>query len=113
LIKRFFATNKIIFGKECRNKIFEGVDILNKCTSITLGPKVFKHFSIIMFLNKFKFTKGRNVVIENELHLPRITKDGVTVAKNVGFVYQYFYLTIYLFSLSYYSKYYRKTNFKR
>ncbi|EAR97343.3 TCP-1/CPN60 chaperonin family protein (macronuclear) [Tetrahymena thermophila SB210] len=62
-----YGTTSVIFGKNARDEIIKGIQTLNKATSSTLGPK------------------GRNVCIENELRLPRITKDGVTVAKNVMF----------------------------
>jgi chaperonin GroEL len=54
-----------IFGAEARAKMLKGVDILANAVSITLGPK------------------GRNVVIEKSFGAPRITKDGVTVAKEI------------------------------
>jgi len=56
---------QIIFGAEARAKMLEGIDILANAVKITLGPK------------------GRNVVIEKSFGAPRITKDGVTVAKEI------------------------------
>lgn len=55
----------IIFDTEARNKILEGVNILADAVKVTLGPK------------------GRNVVIEKSWGAPTITKDGVTVAKEI------------------------------
>lgn len=54
----------VTLGKEAREKIIEGVDILANAVKATLGPK------------------GRNVIIQGEL-FPRVTKDGVTVAKSI------------------------------
>jgi len=56
---------EIIFAQEGRDKLAKGVNILAKAVSVTLGPK------------------GRNVLIEQEFDPPKITKDGVTVAKSV------------------------------
>lgn len=53
------------FSEEARQKIKRGVDILAKTVSVTLGPK------------------GRNVVIDRKFGAPIITKDGVTVAKEI------------------------------
>ena len=55
----------ILFNKEARAKIQEGVNILANTVKVTLGPK------------------GRNVVIARNLSNPTITKDGVTVARSV------------------------------
>ena len=57
---------KIIrFGSDAREKILRGVNILADAVTVTLGPK------------------GRNVVLEKSFGAPNITKDGVTVAKEV------------------------------
>jgi chaperonin GroEL len=53
------------FGPDARDRILRGVDILANAVKITLGPK------------------GRNVVLEKSYGAPRITKDGVTVAKEI------------------------------
>ncbi len=53
------------FGQEARDKILRGVNILADAVTVTLGPK------------------GRNVVLEKSFGAPNITKDGVTVAKEV------------------------------
>ncbi|MBN2426512.1 MAG: chaperonin GroEL [Calditrichaceae bacterium] len=59
-------SKKIIkYGSESRLKIKKGVDILAKTVKITLGPK------------------GRNVVIDKKFGAPTVTKDGVTVAKEI------------------------------
>lgn len=59
------AAKEIIFGVDARTKIVEGVNIIADAVKVTLGPK------------------GRNVVIEKSFGAPRITKDGVTVAKEI------------------------------
>lgn len=56
---------EVKFGVDARTKILEGVDILANAVKVTLGPK------------------GRNVVIEKQFGGPHITKDGVTVAKEI------------------------------
>ena len=56
---------KILFGQEARAKLLKGVDILANAVKATLGPK------------------GRNVVFERQFGAPLITKDGVTVAKEI------------------------------
>ena len=55
----------VVFGDTGRNKLVEGVDILANAVKVTLGPK------------------GRNVVIERSFGSPHVTKDGVTVAKEI------------------------------
>ena len=55
----------IFFDLEARNKMKKGVDTLANAVKVTLGPK------------------GRNVVIEKKFGSPSITKDGVTVAKEI------------------------------
>ncbi|HRN78594.1 MAG TPA: chaperonin GroEL [Candidatus Dependentiae bacterium] len=59
------AVKKIIFGSDARERIRKGVDILADTVKVTLGPK------------------GRNVVFERSFGAPSITKDGVTVAKEI------------------------------
>jgi len=59
------AAKDVKFGTDARNKMLEGVDILANAVKVTLGPK------------------GRNVVIDKSFGAPRITKDGVTVAKEI------------------------------
>ena len=56
---------QIIHGEESRQAILRGVNILADAVKVTLGPK------------------GRNVVIEKKFGSPTITKDGVTVAKEI------------------------------
>ena len=56
---------QIFFDIEARNKMKRGVDILSNAVKVTLGPK------------------GRNVVIEKKFGAPQVTKDGVTVAKEI------------------------------
>lgn len=71
---------RLVFGDQARLKLIEGASFLSKCTEVTLGPKVF-------FKEKKRlFFQGKNVAIEYELGSPKITKDGVTVAKNVYLV---------------------------
>jgi chaperonin GroEL len=59
------AAKDVRFGTEARNKMLRGVDILADAVKVTLGPK------------------GRNVVLDKSFGAPRITKDGVTVAKDI------------------------------
>src|ERR687884_1915424 len=56
---------QIVHGEESRQAILRGVNVLADAVKVTLGPK------------------GRNVVIEKKFGAPTITKDGVTVAKEV------------------------------
>ncbi|ASY67350.1 MULTISPECIES: chaperonin GroEL [Sinorhizobium/Ensifer group] len=59
------AAKEVKFHSDAREKMLRGVDILANAVKVTLGPK------------------GRNVVIEKSYGAPRITKDGVTVAKEI------------------------------
>lgn len=59
------AAKEVKFGRSAREKMLRGVDILADAVKVTLGPK------------------GRNVVIDKSFGAPRITKDGVSVAKEV------------------------------
>ncbi|EKE68245.1 MULTISPECIES: chaperonin GroEL [Oceanibaculum] len=59
------AAKEVKFSSEARTKMLRGVDILADAVKVTLGPK------------------GRNVVIEKSFGAPRITKDGVSVAKEI------------------------------
>ncbi|WP_193174161.1 chaperonin GroEL [Oricola nitratireducens] len=59
------AAKEVKFHSEAREKMLRGVDILANAVKVTLGPK------------------GRNVVIDKSFGAPRITKDGVTVAKDI------------------------------
>ncbi|MBN2120044.1 MAG: chaperonin GroEL [Candidatus Omnitrophica bacterium] len=56
---------QLSFNEEARRKVLKGVEILSRSVKVTLGPK------------------GRNVVIEKKFGSPTITKDGVTVAKEI------------------------------
>ena len=59
------AAKEVKFGTEARNSLLAGVDILANAVKVTLGPK------------------GRNVVLDKAFGAPRITKDGVSVAKEI------------------------------
>ncbi|MCX2698394.1 MULTISPECIES: chaperonin GroEL [Ochrobactrum] len=59
------AAKDVKFGRTAREKMLRGVDILADAVKVTLGPK------------------GRNVVIDKSFGAPRITKDGVSVAKEI------------------------------
>ena len=59
------AAKDVKFGSEARQRMMAGVDILANAVKVTLGPK------------------GRNVVLDKSFGAPRITKDGVTVAKDI------------------------------
>src|SRR5476651_1859345 len=59
------AAKEIVFSDSARSKLVEGVNILANAVKVTLGPK------------------GRNVVLERSFGAPVITKDGVSVAKEI------------------------------
>ena len=59
------ASKDVKFGRDARERIMKGVDILADAVKVTLGPK------------------GRNVVLDKSFGAPRITKDGVSVAKEI------------------------------
>src|SRR5476649_351411 len=59
------SAKEVKFGVEARDRMLRGVDILANAVKVTLGPK------------------GRNVVLDKSFGAPRITKDGVTVAKEI------------------------------
>jgi chaperonin GroEL len=59
------SAKEVKFNSEAREKMLHGVDILANAVKVTLGPK------------------GRNVVLEKSFGAPRVTKDGVTVAKEI------------------------------
>src|SRR6202140_5976816 len=59
------AAKDVRFSTDARDRMMRGVDILANAVKVTLGPK------------------GRNVVLEKSFGAPRITKDGVTVAKEI------------------------------
>src|SRR4051794_17772793 len=59
------AAKEVKFAANAREKMLRGVDILAEAVKVTLGPK------------------GRNVVLEKSFGAPRVTKDGVTVAKEI------------------------------
>jgi len=59
------VAKQLIFSEEARRAVQRGVDKLSEAVKVTLGPK------------------GRNVVLEKKFGSPTITKDGVTVAKEI------------------------------
>jgi chaperonin GroEL len=59
------AAKEVRFSQDARERMLHGVDVLANAVRVTLGPK------------------GRNVVLEKSFGAPRITKDGVTVAKEI------------------------------
>ena len=59
------AAKDVKFAVDARDRMLHGVDILANAVKVTLGPK------------------GRNVVLDKSYGAPRITKDGVTVAKEI------------------------------
>src|SRR6266550_2442099 len=63
--KRHMAAKDIRFSEEARNRVLRGVNLLADAVTVTLGPK------------------GRNVVLEKSWGSPTITKDGVSVAKEI------------------------------
>jgi chaperonin GroEL len=69
-VNRTFAKD-IKFGTEARALMLQGVDMLADAVQVTLGPR------------------GRNVVLDRTFGAPKITKDGVTVAKDIEFKDRY------------------------
>ena len=63
----FFSSKEIILGESARKLMLQGVNKLADAVQVTLGPR------------------GRNVIIDQEFGEPKITKDGVTVAKQIEF----------------------------
>lgn len=59
------ASKEVRFSADARERMLRGVDILADAVKVTLGPK------------------GRNVVIDKSFGAPRITKDGVSVAREI------------------------------
>src|SRR3954462_12576188 len=59
------AAKDVIFGSDARARMVEGVNVLANAVKVTLGPK------------------GRNVVLERSFGAPTVTKDGVSVAKEI------------------------------
>ena len=59
------AAKEVKFAQDARERMLRGIDILTNAVKVTLGPK------------------GRNVVLDKSFGAPRITKDGVTVAKEI------------------------------
>ena len=59
------AAKEVKFNTDARDRMLKGVNILANAVKVTLGPK------------------GRNVVLEKSFGAPRITKDGVSVAKEI------------------------------
>merc|ERR1719450_734262 len=64
---RSFASKEIAHGRDAREQMLQGCNRLADAVAVTLGPK------------------GRNVVIEQAFGAPKVTKDGVTVAKAIEF----------------------------
>jgi chaperonin GroEL len=71
LTLRAFANKDIRFGREARALMLEGANKLADAVQVTLGPR------------------GRNVVLDKSFGGPKITKDGVTVAKEISFSDRY------------------------
>src|SRR5262252_4410449 len=65
------AAKDVKFAGDARERMLRGVDVLANAVRVTLGPK------------------GRNVVLEKSFGAPRITKDGVTVAKEIELADQF------------------------
>ena len=59
------AAKDVVFGGDARARMVEGVNVLANAVKVTLGPK------------------GRNVVLERSFGAPTVTKDGVSVAKEI------------------------------
>jgi chaperonin GroEL len=68
LVRRFsYKAIEIVYGEDARQTVFRGIQLVEKTVACTLGPK------------------GKNVAIDYELGMPKLTKDGVTVAKHIEF----------------------------
>jgi chaperonin GroEL len=63
--RKIMSAKDVRFSSDARDRMLRGVDILNNAVKATLGPK------------------GRNVILDKSYGAPRITKDGVTVAKEI------------------------------
>jgi len=74
LVSRRYASKDIVFGADARARMLKGVQRLADAVKVTLGPK------------------GRNVILEQSWGSPKITKDGVTVAKHIEFEDKYYNL---------------------
>ena len=59
------AAKEVVFGENARSRMLRGVNILADAVKVTLGPK------------------GRNVILDKSFGAPTITKDGVSVAKEL------------------------------
>ena len=59
------SAKKISYGSDARDQMIAGVDALANAVKVTLGPK------------------GRNVILDKSFGAPRVTKDGVSVAKEI------------------------------
>src|SRR5689334_12260746 len=59
------SAKQVRFSVDARDRMLRGIEVLNNAVKVTLGPK------------------GRNVVLDKSYGAPRITKDGVTVAKEI------------------------------
>ena len=59
------AAKDVKFNTDARNRMLKGINLLTDAVRITLGPK------------------GRNVILDKSFGAPRISKDGVTVAKEI------------------------------
>ena len=59
------AAKDVRFGSDARQRMMRGVDMLSEAVKVTLGPK------------------GRNVLIDKSYGSPRMTKDGISVAKEI------------------------------
>ena len=69
--QQFSFAKEIKFGNEARALMLEGCEMLADAVQVTLGPR------------------GRNVVLDRSYGSPKITKDGVTVAKDIEFANRY------------------------
>lgn len=86
------------FGADARALMLQGVDLLADAVAVTMGPKVFGFFFSLIYKESFKngivkqmltitfpsrAFQGRTVIIEQSWGSPKVTKDGVTVAKSI------------------------------
>lgn len=59
------SAKEVLFGDDARSRMLDGVNVLANAVKVTLGPK------------------GRNVVLDKSFGAPTVTKDGVSVAKEI------------------------------
>nr|GEY28962.1 chaperonin CPN60-2, mitochondrial [Tanacetum cinerariifolium] len=91
---RYYAAKDIWFGVDARALMLKGVEELADAVKVTMGPKAILFLISVLLLpeaamiitgSSVGYPSGRNVVIEQSYGAPKVTKDGVTVAKSIEF----------------------------